>query len=241
MVFTEAHSSSSVCMPTRYGILTGRDNWRRLRAGVFSGYSPPLIAEDRLTVPVLLKQHGYATTCIGKWHLGTDFDPMNPMAPVSNGPITRGFSSYFGTGASLDMPPFAFIENNRLTEAPTVEKKFGGKGAAAPGFEAMEVLPTLARRASEYIATKSKESTPVFLYMPQNPPHAPILPTKGWRGKGGISAYGDFVMKTDWALGEVHAALEKAGIADSALIFSSSDNGCARAANVRELESKEHF
>jgi|UniRef100_UPI003783DF2F arylsulfatase A len=241
MIFTEAHSSSAVCTPTRYGILTGRYNWRRLKAGVLNGYSAPLIAEDRLTVPAFLKQHGYTTACIGKWHLGMDIDPKNPMAPVGNGPTTRGFDSYFGISASLDMPPFAFIENDRFTEAPTVEKKFGRKGAAAPGFEAMDVLPMLARKASEYIAAKSKEPAPFFLYLPLTSPHTPILPTKEWQGKSGISAYADFVMETDWALGEVLAALDKAGIADNTLIFFTSDNGCSPAANVPELEGKGHF
>src|SRR5437660_2610396 len=74
MIFTDAHSSSSVCSPTRYGILTGRYNWRsRLKSGVLGGLSPPLIEPGRLTVPAFLKQHGYRTACIGKWHLGMDW------------------------------------------------------------------------------------------------------------------------------------------------------------------------
>ena len=128
MIFTEAHSSSAVCTPTRYGIMTGRYNWRtRLQRGVLSGYSTPLIDKDRLTVPAFLKQHGYATACIGKWHLGMDISQKEPSAPVGDGPTTRGFDYYFGISASLDMPPFAFIENNRFTEAPTAEKEWQRK------------------------------------------------------------------------------------------------------------------
>ena len=178
MTFTEAHSSSAVCTPTRYGILTGRYNWRsHLQKGVLNGYSEPLIAADRLTVPAFLKQHGYATACIGKWHLGMDISQKDPSAPVGDGPTTRGFDYYFGISASLDMPPFSLIENNRFTEAPTVEKKWGRKGAAAPGFEAVDVLPTLTRKAVEHIGAQAKEGRPFFLYLPLNSPHTPIVPT----------------------------------------------------------------
>ena len=116
MIFTEAHSSSSVCTPTRYGVLTGRYNWRtKLQSGVLFGYSPPLIDKARLTVPALLKQKGYVTACIGKWHLGMEIDQNNPQAAIGEGPTMRGFDSFFGISASLDMPPFAFIENTRFT------------------------------------------------------------------------------------------------------------------------------
>jgi arylsulfatase A-like enzyme len=241
MIFTEAHSSSSVCTPTRYGILTGRYNWRtRLQHGVLNGYGTPLIDKNRLTVPAFLKQHGYVTACIGKWHLGMDIDPKNPMAPVADGPTTRGFDHYFGISASLDMPPFAFIENDRFTEAPMVQKTWGRSGAAAPGFDAADVLPTLARKAAEYITSCSKEPTPFFLYLPLPAPHAPIVPTKQWQGKSGLNPYGDFVMEIDWAAGEVLAALDRAGVANNTLVVFTSDNGCWKKIS-QELEGKAHF
>ena len=122
MIFTEAHSGSAVCTPTRYGILTGRYNWRtKMQKSVLGGYAAPLIAPDRLTVAELLQQHGYATACIGKWHLGMDLSPKNLEALITNGPTTRGFDYYFGISASLDMPPFAFIENDHFTVPPSVE------------------------------------------------------------------------------------------------------------------------
>ena len=241
MVFTEAHSSSAVCTPTRYGILTGRYNWRtHLQQGVLTGYSAPLIDKDRLTVPAFLKQHGYATACIGKWHLGMDISKQDPTAPVGDGPTTRGFDSYFGISASLDMPPFAFIENNRFTEAPTAQKKFVRMGAAAPGFDAADVLPTLAHKAAEYIAARAKEHAPFFLYLPLTSPHTPILPTKEWQGKSGLNAFGDFVMETDSAVGEVLAALDKAGIADNTLVMFTSDNGCSPSADFPKLLAAGH-
>ena len=243
MIFTEAHSSSAVCTPTRYGILTGRYCWRTSKQwGVLNGYAPPLIAKERLTVPALLKQHGYATACIGKWHLGMDISKENPMAPVANGPTARGFDYFFGISASLDMPPFAFIENDKFTEAPAVQKQWGRNGAAAPGFDAANVLPALARKASEYIAARAKEPAPFFLYLPLTSPHAPIVPTKEWQGKSGLNEYADFVMETDWAVGEVLAALDKAGIASNTLVILTSDNGCSsKPSRADELEGKGHF
>ncbi len=239
MAFTEAHSSSAVCTPTRYGILTGRYNWRsRLQSGVLGGYSEPLIAADRLTVPKLLKQHGYTTACIGKWHLGMGIANNPNKLAVTDGPTTRGFDYYFGIAASLDMPPFVFIENDRLTEAPTATKKWVRQGPAGPNFEAVDVLPTLTRKAVEFIG---KTKSPFFLYLPLTSPHTPIVPTKEWQGKSGLNAYGDFVMETDWALGEVMAALDKAGIAENTLIILTSDNGCSPAAGIKFLEEHGHF
>ena len=163
MTFTEAHSSSAVCTPTRYSILTGRYNWRStLQKGVLHGSSAPLIAADRLTVPALLKQHGYQTACIGKWHLGLAFGGGNRKPDytqrIRDGPTTRGFDYYFGISASLDMPPFAFIENNHFTQLPSVTKTFKRSGAAAPDFEAVDVLARLTRKASEYVRQKRSDA-----------------------------------------------------------------------------------
>ena len=243
MVFTDAHSGSSVCTPTRYGILTGRYAWRtHLQSGVLGGDSRALIARDRLTVPALLGQHGYATTCIGKWHLGMTLpDAKHLSGPIQDGPTTRGFDSFFGISASLDMPPFAFIDNNRYTEAPTATKQWVRKGAAAPGFEAVDVLPTLTRKAVEFIGRHAGEKKPFFLYLALASPHTPIIPAKEWQGKSGLGQYGDFVMQTDWALGQVMDALDQAGIADTTLLIFTSDNGCSPAAGVANLEQQGHF
>jgi len=242
MIFTDAHSSSSVCTPTRYGILTGRYNWRsRLQSGVLDGYSEPLIAADRLTVPALLKQHGYATACIGKWHLGMKVPKKADIGPIGQGPMTRGFDYYFGISASLDMPPFAFIENDRFTQAPTATKNWVRTGPAAPDFEAADALPTLARKACEYIGARAAEKQPFFLYLPLTSPHTPLVPTKEWQGKSGLGEYGDFVMETDGALGEVLAALDTNGVAENTLVIFTSDNGCAPYIGVDKLEKLGHF
>ena len=257
MTFTDAHSGSSVCTPTRYGIMTGRYSWRsRLQSGVIGGFSPPLIAPGRLTVADFLRSQGYTTACLGKWHLGWDWAVkpnaakkgagnanIDYTAPIQRGPTSVGFDYYFGISASLDMAPFVFIENERVTAIPSVEKTFVRKGPAAPDFEAEEVLPILARRAAVYVREKAAapQRKPFFLYLPLNSPHAPILPTKEWRGKSGLGDYADFVMETDWAVGEVLAAVDAAGIADNTLVIFTSDNGCSPVAQIDKLEAQGHF
>jgi len=245
MIFTDAHASSSVCTPSRYSILTGRYNWRsRLQSGVFGGFSTPLIDRERLTAPALLKQSGYATACIGKWHLGMTMPgKSNLNRQILDSPTTRGFDEFFGISASLDMPPYAFIHNDRFTAPLDTEKELykGRRGPAAAEFEAVDVLPTLTSKAVEYIRHEASGKKTFFLYLALTSPHTPIVPTKDWLGKSGIGDYGDFVMETDWAVGEVLAAIDHAGIADNTLVMVASDNGCAPAAGVADLEKKGHF
>ena len=273
MIFTDAHSSSAVCTPTRYGILTGRYNWRsRLKSGVLGGMSPPLIEAGRLTVPSFLRQHGYHTAAVGKWHLGMNW-PLKPDArpfddkiengadgwrvdfskPIANGPNSVGFDYFFGIAASLDMVPYTFIENDRVTALPTVDKAFPmmagragkdtRKGPAAAEFEAVKVLPTLTKKAVEIIgerAAAAREGKPFFLYLALNAPHTAIAPGAEWEGKSGLNPYADFVMQVDATLGAVLAALEKGGLAENTLVIFTSDNGCSPEAKFDELLAKGH-
>ncbi|MEQ1858745.1 MAG: arylsulfatase [Chthoniobacteraceae bacterium] len=267
--FTDAHTPSSVCTPTRYGLLTGRYNWRtKLQSGVLGGLSPRLIEQGRETLATLLKAQGYHTACVGKWHLGMDWAKLpgkdvtelsiesaaqvrnvDYTKPIANGPLSVGFDSYFGISASLDMVPYTYIENDRVTVQPTVDKTWplhpGHKGdcrlgPAAPEFEAENVLPDFARRSVEVIAARAKTKQPFFLYLPLASPHTPIAPTKEWIGRSGLNLYADFVMQTDWAIGEVLGALDKAGIADNTLVVFTSDNGCSPQAKIEELAAKGH-
>ena len=237
MTFTDAHSTSAVCTPSRYGILTGRYNWRSpLQEGVLSGYSKPLIAANRLTVAGLLKENGYTTAAMGKWHLGMDISKNSQITKITEGPTTRGFDYFFGIAASLDMPPFAFIENDHFIEAPTVIKTFKRKGAAAPHFEAEDVLPTLVQKAEAFVTnTKS----PFFLYLALPSPHTPLVPTKMWQGKSSLGDYGDYVMETDWAIGHVLDALDKSGGGSNTLVFVTSDNGVAPYVGAGPEQSKQ--
>jgi arylsulfatase A len=269
MVFTDAHSGSAVCTPTRYGILTGRYSWRsRLQKGVLGGLSPHLIDPGRVTVASLLKAKGYATGCVGKWHLGMDwavkdgeYRPEDVIEkgpegwkvdwtkPAANGPLATGFDYYFGISASLDMVPYTFIENDRVAAIPTVDKSFpmmlgrpGGATRAGPGtpeFEATAVLPALAKKAVEYVE-RQQPGKPFFLYLPLNSPHTPIAPTPEWLGKSGLNPYADFVMQTDDAIGQVLAALERKGLARDTLVILTSDNGCSPQAKFDELLAKGH-
>ncbi len=257
MTFTDAHSGSAVCTPTRYGILTGRYSWRtRLAQGVLFGYDQPLIAADRLTVGKLLQGQGYHTACIGKWHLGLKWPlkdggfavndknawEVDYAQPIQEGPTSRGFDYFFGISASLDMPPYVYIENERSLGIPTVEKQWIRKGPATEDFEAVDVLPRLTARAEHYITERAAdpEQRPFFLYMPLNSPHTPILPTAEFADRSGISAYADFVMQTDATVGRVLDALDRAGVAQNTLIFFASDNGCSPQANFAQLAEHDH-
>ena len=224
MTFTEAHSTSAVCTPSRYSILTGRYNWRStLQSGVLNGFSPALIASNRLTVAELLRQQGYATACIGKWHLGMGLAKKHLGAPIADGPTTRGFDYFFGLSASADMPPYAFIENDHFTEVPTLDRELykGRPGPAAPGFAVADILPALVEKSRTWIV--GHKGQPFFLYLPLNSPHTPLAPTKAWKGKSGLGNYGDYVMETDWAIGEVLQAVADAGLAGNTLVIATSD------------------
>ena len=220
MVFTDAHSGSSVCTPTRYGILTGRYAWRtRLQSFVLRPYDPPLIAADRLTVPKLLASRGYQTACIGKWHLGWNWPRDGQKVlfdhPIADGPTTRGFGYYFGTDVP-NYPPYGFIKNDRLVAQPTDWFKgdrkmvLGTPGPIVPGWKFDQILPRLTEQAVQYISERAADKKPFFLYFALTSPHEPIAPSAAFRGKSGISPLADFIMETDWALGQVLAALAEA-------------------------------
>ena len=258
MIFTDCHSSSSVCTPSRYSIMTGRYNWRsRLQSSVLGGYSKHLIENDRLTVAALLQKHNYYTAAFGKWHLGMDWplkdggiatdyeDQWNVdyTKPIQHGPNWSGFSYYFGISASLDMPPYIFIENNLPTSVPTVEKTWIRKGPAAQDFEAIDVLPVLVNKVVNCLEERSKtfqKSQPFFIYLPLASPHTPILPTAQWRGRSKLNPYADFVMQTDDAVGQILDALDRNHFTDNTLVIFTSDNGCSPAAKVEELTANGH-
>ena len=236
VMFTDAHSGSAVCTPTRYGVITGRYCWRtRLKRGVLVGYSEHLIDPERLTVADLLKRAGYNTACIGKWHLGMDLPFKDKGARVidytqriGNSPNVNGFDYFYGITASLDFPPYVYIENDRFVEPGTELypsrsfPKFLRKGPKAPGLAFDKALDHLTGKAVDYIG---KQSNPFFLYFPLTAPHKPCWPEKRFIGKSGIGPYGDFVMQVDWVIGQIDAALANKGIADNTLLIFTSDNG----------------
>ena len=265
MRFTDAHTTSGVCTPSRYSILTGVYPWRsRLPVGVLHGYSRTLIEKDQPTVATLLKSHAYTTGVVGKWHLGLDWVPnarskdsvekqisnnklygissdMNPdqidfSAPPINGPRTQGFDYSYILPASLDMPPYCYLENDALTEMPIgytpgskLESGYTGPfwraGLMSPSFDFKEVLPHFTSKAISFIKNQSAAANPFFLYFPMPAPHTPWLPTAGFIGRSNAGEYGDFVQMVDDAVGKLLQSIDSLGISENTMIVFTSDNG----------------
>lgn len=152
--------------------------------------------------------------------------------PIANGPNSVGFDYFYGISASLDMVPYTFTENDRVVSLPTEDRDFlmmhdrtpkrrTRKGPAAPDFDAADVLPAVAHKSVEYLdgrAADAREGRPFFLYVPLASPHTPIVPTPEWQGKSGINPYADFVMESDWAVGEILKTLDRHELAENTLI-----------------------
>ena len=247
MVFTDGHSPSAVCTPTRYALLTGRYAWRtRLKRGVLGGYSKPLLEPGRSTIGNLLSGAGYATTAVGKWHLGMELplkgddvstrpwegDPGIDFAgEITNSPVHHGFDHYFGVSASLDMAPYVWIRDTRFTQVPTIQQPavkfpyFVRKGPRSTDFVIDEVLDRLADEAVATIHDAARGDKPFFLYLPMTAPHKPTQPHARFRGKTSLGEYGDFVHHVDSAVGRVLGAIDSAGVASKTLVVYTSDNG----------------
>jgi len=271
MRFTDAHSSSAVCTPSRYGVLTGRYCWRTsFKKGILGGYSPPLIERERLTIAGMLKNAGYNTACIGKWHLGLgyrskpgeslDFEDMrfwhggdrefeekiDFSQGTEGGPNDLGFDYSFITAeCSTSYPPFAFIENARFTEIPSVYHKgtFSGSGLMVPGWEHEHVDPAFAKKAVSYIESQTGSENPFFLYLAPSAPHEPcvesVIPEFAL-GKSKAGSRGDLVWLFDWVVGQVMDALDRTGQADNTLLVVTSDNGALPGDIDRDEEAQVH-
>ncbi len=252
--FTDAHSGSAVCSPTRYGVLTGRYSWRsRLKRGIVGQWERPLIEKDRLTLPGMLKSQGYNTACIGKWHLGWNWPKkgggftsklkqIDFSKRIEGGPTGRGFDYYFGD----DVPnwqPYVWIENGKTLGIPNKNLSFppqyvGGKGIGIEGWDLEAVLPKITEKCVEYIGANAKKKDPFFLFFPMTSPHTPIAPSKHFQGKSGLNRYADFLMQTDHCVGEVMKALEASGTAENTLLIFCTDNGTSPKCKFEELRKK---
>ena len=266
MMFTDAHTPSAVCTPTRYGILTGRYNWRsRLKKGVLTSKSKALIPDTRTTVASMLKTKGYETAFIGKWHLGwdwaekvaganagegwseQDFDNIDFSKPVQNGPNKLGFDYSYGHSGSLDMAPYVYVENGMPTAVPegttvnTDKFTWWRKGPTSADFIHDDVTPNFFRKGIKYIEEQASQEAPFFLYLALPSPHTPILPTEEWQGKSALNPYGDFVMMLDDYVGQLNRKLKEAGIEENTLVIFTSDNGCSPEADFEELAAKGHL
>lgn len=254
MRLTDAHSPSAVCTPTRYGLLTGRYAWRtRLQSGVLWGYSPPLIEPDQVTLASHLRAAGYATACVGKWHLGLGWATREPVTfgdsaapqadprvvaydqPLTSGPHTLGFDFSFILAASLDMDPYVFIRDGRVTgvpvdrvEASKSQRQGGGgfwrEGPISPGFTHEGVEAALLEQAVAFVKRQSSDR-PFFLYLPLASPHDPWVPRPEFRGRSQAGVRGDFVAQMDDSVGQLLRTLESTGQATNTVVIFTSDNG----------------
>jgi len=237
MMFTDAHTPAAVCTPTRYGLLTGRYCWRsRLKKGVLFGYSKPLIETTRPTLASFLKQHGYYTGIVGKWHLGLGWPTdeqgkVDFSKPLTYSPNDAGFDFSYIIPASLDMPPYVYVCNRRVTALPTLYQPhvpfpaFRRAGKLAPNFTFDQTLDHLLLQATGFIKRRAKTRKPFFLYFALTAPHKPCLPNPRFRGRTGLGPYGDFVVQVDWTVGQILKVLDECGVADNTLVIYTSDNG----------------
>lgn len=253
--FSDMHSSSAVCSPSRYSFLTGRYCWRtRLKEYVLGGFGAPLIEQRRETLASLVKKQGYQTAAIGKWHLGLDWydtegkalkecdingwnidgDTVDYARGFKGGPCDLGFDEFFGIAGSLDMPPYCYLKNNRPETLPTFKKHHfypqQREGMQAKNFEETEVDLTFIKKAEEFIERQSKEEEPFFLYLTPSSPHRPCVPPEFLKGKSNAGNRGDMVLMVDHMVGRVRKALEEHNLEKDTLVIFSSDNG-ARALN----------
>ena len=239
LTFTDAHTPSAVCTPTRYGLLTGRYCWRsRLKRGVQNGYGPPLIEKDRSTIASFLKAQGYQTGIVGKWHLGLGFQwtaqqkSIDFTKPLNHGPNDLGFGWSKIIPASLDFPPYVYIQNHRVTGLPdrTQQKQsfpqFLRQGELASDFDMEGCLDHLTETAAGFISEASKkDDAPFCLYFPLTAPHKPVWPARRFQGTTKLGSYGDFVAQVDWTVGQVLKAIDDAGVRENTIVIYTSDNG----------------
>jgi len=262
--FTDAHSSSGICSPSRYALLTGRYHWRKFH-GIVKAFGPSAFDEERLTLPEMLQQKGYTTATIGKWHLGWDWDairkvgrPKNGLEPqdfdwskpIPDGPLAHGFDYYFGDTV-INFPPYVWIENDKVMQVPdtmvdgTLWKNKEGKmkyrkGPMITGWDPYENIPTTTQKGIAYIKEKAKGDKPFFLYFAYPSPHAPIIPNDEFDNTSKAGPYGDLVVETDDSIGKLLTAIKEAGIEDNTLVIFSSDNGPEHYAYLRD-EKFDHW
>lgn len=273
--FTDGHSSSGICTPSRYALLTGRHHWRDLH-GLPGSMGGTMFKKNQYTMAQMLKENGYKTACIGKWHLGWDWEAIRNQnwtqqdslqlwgryfkyypaqaydwsQSIPDGPLDYGFDYYFGDG-TINFPPYVWIENDRVTEIPTVsmtnpkgtvlEGPWGIRpGPAVKDWDFFKVLPTLTQKAVAYIERQKGSNQPFFLYVPFPSPHTPIIPNKEFQGKSKAGAYGDYVYQTDWSAGAILKALNAIGATENTIVIFSADNGSERFAYERIQNFNHH-
>ena len=261
LLMTDAHSSSGVCTPSRYALLSGRYHWRDFN-DIVHAMGASVFKENQVTLPKILQENGYHTAAIGKWHLGWDWEAIRKKdftqkvkakhgkkeieiwpaqaydwnKRIPNGPLSIGFDSYFGDG-TINFPPYTWIENDKVKEAPTETLQHPKEdfalegnwelrpGPAVKDWDFYNVLPTVTSSAVTFIKNQEKAEKPFFLYMAFPSPHAPIIPNEEFRGKSNAGPYGDWVYQTDDAVGQILNALKAINADENTIVIFTSDNG----------------
>lgn len=236
MKFTNAHAAGTWCVPSRYGLLTGQYPFRNDRM-----YTESMISPERLTIGKFLQQNDYQTACVGKWHQGI-LNEKNPVegARLEGGPLDKGFDYFFGIPASLDIPPYYYIQNDHYETFPSdsisdnyskdwspIQGAFWRGGKMPPKFEHKTVLAKLTNKVNNYLEDYKREENenPFFMYFAMTAPHTPWLPEKDFIGKSKAGMYGDFVMQVDHYVGTVLKKLEDLGLSQNTIVMFASDNG----------------
>ena len=197
--FTEFYSASSVCSPSRAALLTGRYPQRMGINTVFFPESFTGIPDTEITIPEILKEKGYATGIVGKWHLGHHYQYL---------PLQQGFDEYFGIPYSNDMESVVYMRGNEV-ESYKVKQQY--------------ITKTYTKEAQEFI-TKNKDNS-FFLYIAHSMPHVPLYASEEFIGTSKRGLYGDVVQELDWSVGQILKSLREHGILENTLIVFSSDNG----------------
>lgn len=256
MKFTDAHSASTVCTPTRYSILTGRMQFRTGMRGVFAGVAGPcLIEPERLTLPEMLREKGYKTAAVGKWHIGMSFydsagnlitsknlegvKKVDYSRHIPDGPIHQGFDSFFGTVSCpttdwlyayveddrIPLPPSRILDNDKLPKHPYANDC--RSGMVAEDFHHEEVDLVFLEKSKKFIENhvKLNPKKPFFLYHAMQAVHLPSFPAERFKGKTNSGPHGDFIFEMDYIVGELAKTLVELGIAENTLVIFASDNG----------------
>lgn len=273
--FTDCHSAGALSGPSRYGLVTGRYFFRATPHQDYWGYLAPYIEKERLTIGSMMQNAGYTTACIGKWHLGLGWqlkDPTKPQilnqkkfditnvdfsARVKDAPTERGFDYSFVLPASLDMPPYGFLRNDRMVDSDMVlvenvyphtkpDTEFAWdrchtidsdiywergvwwrNGEMSRSFKFEDCLTNVANEGIDFIERSAKKNKPFFLYLPLTGPHTPWMATEETKGTTELGTYSDFIKDIDNVVARVNQKLEKLGIADNTIVIFASDNGAA--------------
>lgn len=199
MKLTDFHVAAPVCTPSRAALMTGCYPQRVSLPNVLGPTAKVGINSDEVTLAELLRECGYATMCVGKWHLGH----LPPFLPTRH-----GFDTYFGIPYSNDMKPTPLMRNEEVIEEPAVQA-------------------TLTERYTDEaikFITDNKDR-PFFLYLPHTMPHVPLHVSERFAGKSARGLYGDVIECIDWSTGQILDTLAKLGLDDNTLVIYTSDNG----------------